>query len=330
MNTHRIYITRQIGEHAIQMLRDKGYEVIVGKDAKPLKPGKLNTILRSAERQGRGYDAVITLLTDKITADIIAAAPNLKVVSNFAIGYDNIDVRGLANKGVVSTNAPGDYCDTVAEHIVAMTLALTRNIAVSDRFMRKGKYTGWNPMLFVGKDISKRTVGLIGAGHIGERAAYHFKRGFDTNIVYFDIKQNETIERECGAIRVQNIDELLDRSDVVSLHVPLLPSTHHMVNEQFIKKMRKDAVLINTSRGPVIDEKILVRALKEKWIAGAALDVFEFEPKLVKGLIKLENVVLTPHIASASEYARQEMGRVAAQNVIDVFEGRQPVGIIHP
>jgi glyoxylate reductase len=183
-------------------------------------------------------------------------------------------------------------------------------------------------MIFTGTDISGKTVGLIGAGRIGERVAHHLAKGFESKIIYFDARPNERIEKEYGAIRIETLDELLAQSDIVSLHVPLLPSTHHMVNAKFLKKMKKTAFLINTARGPVVDEVALVAALKTKQIAGAAIDVYEFEPKLAKGLNKLENVVLTPHIASASEFARNEMARVAAQNVIDVFENRTPAGIV--
>ena len=181
-------------------------------------------------------------------------------------------------------------------------------------------------MIFIGTDLSKKTVGLIGAGRIGERVAYHLAKGFNVEIIYFDSRTNEKIECDCGAKKVNTLDELLARSDIISLHVPLLPDTHHMVNESFLKKMKQTAFLINTSRGPVVDEVALVAALKKKEIKGAAIDVYEFEPKLTRGLIKLDNIVLTPHIASASEHARNEMARVAAQNIIDVFEKRKPIG----
>jgi lactate dehydrogenase-like 2-hydroxyacid dehydrogenase len=180
-------------------------------------------------------------------------------------------------------------------------------------------------MIFIGTDLCHKTVGLIGAGHIGEKAAMHFAKGMNMKVIYSDMHPNESIEKECGAVRVEQ-DELLAQADVVSLHVPLLPSTIHMVDATFLKKMKKTAFLINTSRGAVIDEVALVKALQEKVIAGAALDVYEFEPKLTRGLTKLENIVLTPHIASSSVYARNEMSRVAAQNIIDVFEKKTPVG----
>lgn len=323
--TKRIYITRQIPEIGITMLREKGYEVVVGTATKPVSKKDLISVLKKEEKKGKGYDAVITLLTDKVDTEVLDAGVSLEVVSNYAIGYDNIDVAEALSQGVVVTNAPGNYVDTIAEHVVAMTLAVSSRIAEADRFVRQGKYTGWDPMIFIGTDLSHKTVGLIGAGHIGEKAAVHFAKGMNMKVIYSDMHPNESLEKECGAVRVEQ-DDLLAQADVVSLHVPLLPSTHHMVDASFLKKMKKTAFLINTSRGAVVDENVLVQVLKEKQIAGAALDVYEFEPKLAKGLAKLDNVVLTPHIASASEYARNEMSRVAAQNVIDVFEKKTPVG----
>lgn len=324
----RIYITRQIPELATQMLTEKGYEVIVGTDTKPVAKKKLISILKKEEKKGRGYDALITLLTDQIDQEVLNTGISLEIVSNYAIGYDNIDVKSALEKGITVTNTPGNYTDTIAEHVVAMTLAITSRIAEADRFVRKGKYNGWDPMLLIGADLCHKTIGLIGAGRIGERVAFHFAKGFESKIIYFDTRPNETIEKECGAVRVDSIDELLAQADVVSLHVPLLPTTHHMVNAEFLRKMKKTAYLINSSRGAVVDEVSLVKALQVREIAGAALDVYEFEPKLSRGLTKLDNVVLTPHIASASEYARNEMARVAAQNIIDVFEKRTPAGNI--
>lgn len=330
MKTHRVYVTREIPQNGIDMLRDRGYEVIVGDDTQPLKKGKLYKILKKAHRSGKGYDAVLTLLTDKITADITKYAPDLRIVSNYAIGYDNIDVAGLSAQNVFVTNTPGDYCSTVAEHVVGLMFALARNVARGDRFVRAGLYKGWDPMLFVGEDVSGKTLGLIGAGRIGEKVGQFLSRAFGIKIVYYDTRANESLEKNCSAVRMQTIDDLLTRADIVSIHVPLLPTTRHMVDAGFLSKMKSNAYLINTSRGPVVDEKALIKALKKRQIQGAALDVFEFEPKIPRALRTLSNVVLTPHIASASSEARAEMARIAAQNIIDVFEGKTPVGLVRP
>lgn len=324
----RVYITHQIPSLAIEMLRSKGYDVTCSTDTGIVPKKKIIQILHKAEKQGKGYHALLTLLTDTIDTEIATTGKSLEIVSNYAIGYDNIDVKSLNTKNIVVTNAPGSYTDTIAEHVLALILSVARHIPQADRYVRKGLYTGWNPMIFIGMDLSGKTVGLIGAGRIGERVAYHLAKGFDVKIVYYDTHANEKIEKDCGAKRVLTVDELLAQADIVSLHVPLLPTTKHMVNNDFLHKMKKTAYLINTSRGAVVDEKSLVDVLQKKIIAGAALDVYELEPKLAKGLTKLENVVLTPHIASASEHARLEMARIAAQNIIDVFEGRIPVGNI--
>lgn len=334
MNTHdvqdkkRVYITHQIPLLAIEMLDTKGYHVTCSTETGIVPQKDIIKVLEKAEKRGEGYHALLTLLTDKIDENILNAGKSLEVVSNYAIGYDNIDVTALQARGVVVTNAPGSYTDTIAEHVLALMLSIVRKIPEADTYVRKGLYTGWNPMIFIGMDISGKTVGLIGAGRIGERVAYHLAKGFDAKIIYFDTHANEKIERDCGAVRATTLDELLSQADIVSLHVPLLPTTKHMVDTNFLHKMKKTAYLINTSRGPVVDEVALVAALKKDVIAGAALDVYEFEPKLAQGLAKLKNTVLTPHIASASEHARLEMARVAAQNIIDVFEKRKPVGEI--
>ncbi len=322
----RIYITHHIPDPAIDMLAAKGYEIVVATDTGVIPQKKIINVLQKAEKQGKGFHALLTLLTDKVDGATIDAGKSLEVVSNYAIGFDNIDVGELHKRGVVVTNTPGNYTDTIAEHVVALMLSLTTRIVEGDRYVRKGLYTGWDPMLFIGTDLKGKTVGLIGAGRIGERVAYHLAKGFDTTIVYFDTHPNERIEKDCGAIRVKSLDELIAQSDIISLHVPLLPTTKHMVNAEFLGKMKKTAYLINTSRGPVVDEKALVHALQHEMIAGAGLDVYEYEPKLTAGLTKLSHVVLTPHIASASEHARTEMSRIAAQNIIDVFEKRKPAG----
>ncbi len=320
---NRIYVTREIPKIGIDMLKEKGYEVVIGKDKKPLSQNKIIKILKDAEKRGKPYNILLTLLTDKIDKKVFSHAPSLKMVSNYAIGYDNIDIRSACEYGIMVTNTPGDYMDSIAEHTVAMTLSLCNRIAEADHFVRRGRYKGFDPMLMIGHDVSEKVIGIVGAGRIGERAAYTFNKGFGCSIIYFDHNRNENIEKDCNAKRIDKLDDLIKQSDIISLHVPLNENTYHMVDREFIEKMKDDAFLINTARGPVIDEKYLLKALKTGKLAGAGLDVFEFEPKVTKGLTKLGNVILTPHIASASVRARNIMSKLAAQNIIDFIEGRE-------
>lgn len=317
---NRIYVTREIPEMGIKMLKDKGYEVVIGKDRKPVSQRKIINILRKAEKIGKPYNILLSLLTDKIDKNIFKIAPSLKMVSNYAIGFDNVNIKDAKEYGVMVTNTPGDYMGSISEHVVSMTLSLCNRIAEADHFVRRGYYKGFDPMLMIGHDVSEKTIGIIGAGRIGEKTAFTFNKGFGCSILYYDCHQNERIENDCNAKRVENIDDLIKQSDIISLHVPLNEKTHHMVDKEFISKMKSDAFIINTARGAVIDEKYLYKALKEKKIAGAGLDVFEFEPKVTRGLSKLGNVILTPHIASASIKARNIMSTVAAQNIIDFME----------
>lgn len=324
LNNMNIYITREVPDLAVKILKDKGYDVEIGKSKVPLTKKDL---LKLASKQK--YDAFLTLLTDQIDEDFInAAGSKLKIISNYAVGYDNIDVLAASKNNVIVTNTPGAFSDCIAEHAVAMTFALTTRLVEADKYVRKGKYKGWDPMIFIGEDVCGKTVGILGAGHIGERFAMHMNKGFNCKILYYDVKRNEKIEKELSATFYENPDDVIKQADILSLHVPLLPSTQHMINAEKFRMMKKSAILINTSRGPVIDENALVEALKNGVIAGAGIDVYEFEPKLATGLSDLDNVVLTPHIASARTSARNEMATLAAQNIIDVFEGREPKGIV--
>jgi glyoxylate reductase len=271
---------------------------------------------------------VITLLTDKIDKSVFEVAPSVKIFSNFASGYDNIDIDEAKAHGVAVTNAPTDLSSlAVAEHTIGMILALANRITEADRFVRNGKYAGWEPMGFLGTNIVGKTLGLVGDGRIGEKVA-ELAKGLGFKVIYTDINRNKKLEDEHGVIFCNSLEEMLPQADFVSLHVPLLPSTHHLINEKTLRLMKPTAYLINTSRGPVIDELALGKILKEKVIAGAALDVFEFEPTISPVLLELENTVLTPHIASANLDAREAMATVAAQNIIDFFEGKELKNII--
>lgn len=317
-----IYVTRQIPQVGLDMLKAKGYSIDMGTDSNP--PSK-KSIMKALKK--KPYDAVLTLLTDKVDAEFLeAAGPQLKIVSNYAMGFDNINLADATAKNVVITNTPGAFSDCIAEHTIALIFALTTRLVEADAYVRKGNYKGWNPMIFIGTDLGGKTVGLLGAGRIGQRVVYHLSKGFGLKVIYYDVVRNEAIEKETGAEFRATPEEVLKEADIVSVHVPLLPTTQHLINTERLAMMKPTAFLINTSRGPVVDEKALVTALQNKVIAGAGLDVYENEPELTRGLAKLPNVVLTPHIASARESARNEMSTLAAQNIIDVFEGREPKG----
>lgn len=319
----KVFITRRIPDVGVKMLKDKGYTVdVYPKDQAPTREELVQAI------KDGGYDAVICLLTDSIGSDIFDASPSAKLYVNYATGYDNIDLAAAEKRGITVANAPADLSsEAVAEHTIALMLALAARIVEADGSVRRGEYKGWSPTNFIGTDILGKTLGIIGAGRIGQRVAYYAK-GLGMKIIYSDVSRNDRMEKEQGAAYCDSVEEVLKTADIVSLHVPLLDSTKHLMNETRLRLMKPTGFLVNTSRGPVVDEKALERVLREKVIAGAALDVFEFEPKTVPGLIELENAILTPHIASASLEARNQMAEIAAENVTDFFEGRAPRNIV--
>ena len=310
----KIFVTRKIPESGIQLLRKYHTVKVYSKDT---------VIPRKDLLQGvRWADALLCLLTDKIDKTIINANPKLKVISNYAVGYDNIDVKYATTKKIPVTNTPGVLTDAVAEHTIALLMSVARRIPESDTFTKKKKYKGWEPMLFLGTQLKGKTLGIIGSGRIGAGVAERAVRGMGMNVMYSDIKRNIPFEKKYKA-KYAPITRILKNADFVSLHVPLLPSTRLLIGKKEFNMMKKTAYLINTSRGPVIDEKALVSALRTKRIAGAALDVFEFEPKLVKGLEKLDNVILTPHTASATIETRSAMSDIAAQNIITILQKKK-------
>lgn len=317
--TKRIFVTRNIPDIALTMLRERGYMVdVFPKDRAP-SPRELAKLLSRTR-----YDAVLSLLTDRIDAAIFDAAPTVKIYSNYATGFDNIDVAEATKRGITVANAPAERsAEAVAEHTIALMFALAARIVEADEFVRRGKYTGWAPMNFIGMDVLGKTLGLIGVGRIGSRVGF-YAQALGMKVLYYDVKRNEQVEKECGAEFRATPEDILREADIVSLHVPLLDSTRHLINESRIGLMKPTAFLVNTSRGPVIDEVALTAALQVGAIAGAALDVFEFEPKLARGLVNLQNVILTPHIASASVDARNQMAEIAAKNIIEFFDGTTP------
>lgn len=318
----KVYITRRIPEPGIEMIR-KEHEVEINPYDRVLTREELLQAVK-------GKDGILCLLTDKIDAEVFdAAGPQLKVVSNYAVGYDNIDVNEATKRGIVVTNTPGVLTETTADLAWALIMAVARRIVEADKFTRAGKYEGWAPMLFLGQDVYGKTLGIIGMGRIGQAVARRAK-GFNMKVLYNDIRRiPEELEKELNAT-FASIDEVIENSDFVSLHTFLSPETYHLINEERLRKMKKTAYLINTSRGPVVDESALVKALKEGWIAGAGLDVYEFEPKLVPGLAECENAVLLPHIASASVETRTKMATMAAENLLAVLANKMPPNPVNP
>lgn len=319
-----IFITRIIPAEGIKMLTDKGFNVDISPKNRPLTKKELTKFLKK-----KPYDAVLTLLTDTIDAEVMDSAPTVKIYANFAIGFNNINIEEAKKRNIFVTNTPGGGADRVAEHTWALILALSCRVVEGDAYMKKGKFKGWDPMLFHGTKLAGKTLGIIGTGRIGSDVAHRGKNGFGMDVVYYDVKRNEQLEKDFGAIFYSSVEEVLKIADVVSIHVPLLDSTHHLINETRLAIMKPTAYLVNTSRGPVVDENALVDVLRRGLIAGAGLDVLEFEPKMAKGLAKLPNVVLTPHIASGTREARHEMAVLSAQNVIDTLEGRRPQNMIY-
>ncbi len=320
----KIFITRPIPQVGAQKLKDKGYEVIVNEAAQD-RPATPEELIQGA----KGADAILSVLTDKITVEVMdAGSPMLKIIANFAVGFDNVDIAAAKQRNVMVTNTPGVLTNTVAEHTFALLIAIARRVSEADRFSRAGKFHAWGPNMLLGADLTGKTLGIIGLGRIGSRVAYHATRGFDMKVLYNDVKPNPDFEKELGAIFVANIDELLPQCDFISLHVPLLDSTRHLINEERLKKMKPSAYLINTSRGPIVDEKALAAALKAEKIRGAALDVFEFEPDITSELKELDNIILTPHIASGTLETRSKMAELAANNIIEALEGRTPPNLV--
>lgn len=324
----KVFITRPIPDGGIKMLRDKGYDVsIYERDEIIPKHILLERV--------KGMDAVLSILTDKIDEDFFAAAgEQLKIVANYAIGLDNVDLESAKKRRVMVTNAPGpEIVESVAEHTFALILALARRICESDQYARAGKYQGWGPQLLLGTDVHDKILGIIGLGRIGFAVAQRGMKGFRMKVLYNDIKPNADFEREYDAEYV-SLEVLLKNSDFVSLHVPLLPETRHLMSTEQFKMMKKTSFLVNTARGPIVDEKALLLALNDKNIAGAALDVFECEPAIdcdVSDHLELKslpNVVLTPHTASATVEARQAISRTAALNIIEALEGRTPPNLV--
>ena len=323
MSKPKVYVTRELPGRSLEMIREY-FDVEVWPEYGP--PSKEEIIKKAAN-----IDALATLLSDKIDAEVFDAAPKLKIVAQMAVGFDNIDVKEATKRGIYVTNTPGVLTETTADFAWALLMAVARRVVEADKHVRTGKWkVSWHPSMLLGRDVYGATLGIIGAGRIGAAVARRAK-GFNMKILYYDVvPMPPEIEKELGAKRV-DLETVFKESDFVSIHVPLTKETYHMVNEERLKLMKKTAFIINNARGPVVDEKALYKALKEGWIAGAALDVFEQEPTSVDNpLLKLENVVVAPHISSASHETRSKMAEMVAENLVAFFQGKVPPNLVNP
>jgi glyoxylate reductase len=315
----KIFATRRIPDEGFKPLAH--YQIDVFEGDAPLSKERIIAGVA-------GKDALICLLTDPIDAEVMDAAPNLRVIANYAVGFDNIDVAEATKRGILVTNTPGVLTETVADLVWSLLMGIARRVAEGDRFMRKGLFNGWAPLLMLGTDIYGKTLGIIGAGRIGQAVAQR-ATGFDMHILYHSRMPDKQFENSCNA-RFVNLETLLQESDYVTLHTPLTEETYHLIGEKELRLMKPSSYLINTARGKCIDEQALVHALREYRLRGAALDVFEHEPAVSPELLTLDNVLLAPHMGSASYETRSKMAAMVAHNVIAALEGDRPPNCVNP
>ena len=317
----RVLVTKRIYPEAIEYLREHCDVDYVEHD-----DGLAGTEL--LERI-RGKQAVVSQLIDKFTAPVIESLDGMKIIANVAVGFDNIDVPAATRKGILVTNTPDVLTETTADFAFALLMAAARRVVEGHHYVHSGQWRKWSIDLLVGQDVHHKTLGIFGMGRIGQAVARR-GRGFGMKIVYHDaVRATAAIERELDLDFVTK-EQLLREADFVSLHVPLLDSTRKLIGETELRLMKKTAVLVNTARGPVVDEAAVAKALSEGWIAAAGLDVFEREPEVNPALLKLTNVVVAPHIASASVDTRREMSMLAARNAVAALEGRRPATLLNP
>jgi glyoxylate reductase len=317
----RVFVTGEVFKPALDVLKAKADVKVWPRE----KPSPKDEIIREVEH----IDGLMCLLTDSIDEEVIEAGKNLKAISQIAVGYDNIDLKAATRRGICVTNTPGVLTETTADLTWALLMAVARRIVEADEYVRRGDWhIPWGLMMMLGSDVYGKTIGIVGLGRIGLAIARR-AQGFDMRILHHSRTRKPNLERELG-IKYVDLETLLKESDFISLHVPLTPETYHMIAEKELRLMKNTAYLINTSRGPVVDEAALYKALKEGWIKGAALDVHEKEATDPDNpLLKLDNVVVTPHIGSASLETRTRMAIMAAENLVSVLEGKVPLNLVN-
>ena len=322
MSKPKVFVTREMPERGLRVIEER-FDTEVWREYAP--PPKKIIIEKAAK-----VDALATLLSDKIDTEVFDVAPNLKIVAQMAVGFDNINVKEATKRGIYVTNTPGVLTETTADFAWALLMAVARRVVEADIYVRSGDWkVGWHPMMIQGRDVYGATIGIVGLGRIGGSIAKRAK-GFDMNVLYYDIVRRPDLEKEHN-IQFTDIDLLFQKADFITINAPLTKGTYHLVDEKKLKMMKKTAYLINNARGPIVDEKALYKALKEGWIAGAGLDVFEQEPTPMQNpLLKLNNVVVAPHISSASYETRSRMAEMVAENLIAFFEEKTPPNLVNP
>lgn len=320
----KIFVTRKIPGN-IELLKNNSAsqnDVTVSEFDRILTPEELI-------EKAKGSDALLSLLTDKIDGEVMdAIGPQLKIISNYAVGFDNINIKDATDRGIIVTNTPCDEVDeAVAEHTWALISGLTRRIVEADEATRRGAYKGWEPDIFLGTSLVGKTIGIVGLGGIGQMVARRAS-GYKMNVIYYQRNLNKDCEEKMG-VKYCELDSLLGQCDVVSIHTPLTEETRHMFNKDTFSKMKQGSFLINTARGPIVDEHDLVDALRSGRLLGAALDVFDNEPNIDPELVGMENVILTPHIASATHEAREAMAALAVNGILKTFKNEMPENIVN-
>lgn len=327
----KVFVTRPVPGSAFARL-EKAHQV-------EIYPGP-DRIPRDKLLAGvRGVDAILSILTERIDAEVLGAAgKQLKIVANYAVGFDNVNVEEAKKRGVMVANTPSSLGDAVAEMAATLTMALARRILPADKYTRAGRYKTWDPSIFLGQDLSGKTLGVVGAGKIGSEVGVRLQVMFDMKVVYHSRSRNKDFEKATKGKYV-SLKELVKSADVITLHVPLTKDTRHLISWGEFKLMKKNVILVNTSRGPVVQEHALLDALTHNKIWGVALDVYEEEVPREKGhlypqdwkkLIHLENVILTPHVASATLEAREEMTEMAVDNILRALSGKKPKYLVRP
>lgn len=317
----KIFLTRQLPPETMEILRLES-DLTFNPDDRVLSKDELIAGVK-------GVDGLLCLLTDSIDDDVLAANPDLKVVANYAVGFNNIDVAAATTRKIPVTNTPGVLTDSTADLTFALILATARRIVEGDRLMRTKSWTGWAPLQLLGGDVTGRTLGLIGMGRIGQAVARR-AIGFDMKVMYWNRTRLSAVDEAKHGLTYAEIDDVVRQSDFVSLHVAMTDETHHLIGRDRLARMKSTATIINTARGPIIDEAALVEALSNGTIGSAGLDVYEHEPRLDPGLSDLDNVVILPHLGSATIETRTRMGMMAANNCLMACRGEVPPNLVNP